>query len=147
MTKPLCCVIFTKGKIMKDQIYYVGKTNHGNGLFAKRRIESGEIIFVRPEGQVYTREELQRDERRSDHFLQVGKDQFVYVDFPEHCLNHSCAPNVRIVGNYTIAMRGICIGEELTVDYSTFMGTDWTMSCGCGSPDCKMVIQGRANYK
>ena len=132
---------------MKDQIYCVKKTNYGNGLFAKRGIEPGETIYVRPEGQVYTREELQRDERRSDHFLQVEKDQFVYIDFPEHCLNHSCAPNARIVGNCTRAIRAIDVGEEVTIDYSTFMGPDWTMSCRCGSPDCKKVIQGRANYK
>ena len=132
---------------MKDQIYCVKQTEHGNGLFAKREIEPGETIYVRPEGQVYTREELQRDERRTDHFLQVGRDMFVFIPYPAHCLNHSCAPNARIVGNRTIAMRGICIGEEVTIDYSTFMGPDWTMSCGCGSPDCKMVIQGRANYK
>ena len=126
-------------------MYYTAPaTNHdGFGLFANKAIEKGEVIYSHPnKTSLLSRKEVEEDARRNDHFLQVGKDLFSYVDFPEHCLNHSCSPNVVIVVGKTVATKEIAAGEELLADYRQFMGPEWSMYCGC----CHRTIQGRAHY-
>ena len=59
-------------------------------------------------------------------------------------LNHSCDPNVGILGDITFAaMRDIAVDEELTFDYA--MGDNEIgieMQCNCGSPLCRRTITG-----
>ncbi len=60
------------------------------------------------------------------------------------CLNHSCAPNVGIVGQIVFrAMRDIAPGEELTFDYATGDDDDWEMDCACGAPGCRGRVTGQ----
>lgn len=60
------------------------------------------------------------------------------------CLNHSCDPNVRIVGQITFrAMRDIDVGEELTFDYATGDDDDWEMECACGSLEFRGRVSGK----
>jgi hypothetical protein len=60
------------------------------------------------------------------------------------CLNHSCDPNVQIVGQIAFrAMRDIDPGEELTFDYATGDDDDWEMECACGVPRCRGQVTGR----
>lgn len=57
--------------------------------------------------------------------------------------NHSCDPNVKIVGRDFIAIRDIQENEPITFDYET---TEWEMdepfTCGCGTESCRRRIQG-----
>ena len=41
------------------------------------------------------------------------------------------------------AIRPILAGEEVTHDYSTFLGADdvWTMPCNCGEVDCRKRVR------
>ena len=60
------------------------------------------------------------------------------------CLNHSCEPNVGIVGQIVFrAMRDIMPGEELTFDYATGDDDDWKMECRCGAADCRGTVTGQ----
>ncbi len=58
-------------------------------------------------------------------------------------LNHSCAPNARVVGRTVIALRPITLGEEITFNYNT---TEYEVacpfSCWCGTADCAGEIGG-----
>lgn len=56
-------------------------------------------------------------------------------------LNHSCEPNVGILGQIIfVAMRDIDRGEELTTDYAMFGANPKPMRCNCRSAGCRGLI-------
>jgi len=62
---------------------------------------------------------------------------------PNWLINHSCDPNVKVVGRLVIlAACDIQAGGELTVDYGTIAagGPPWSMECLCGSRLCRKII-------
>jgi D-alanine-D-alanine ligase len=53
-------------------------------------------------------------------------------------INHSCDPNAWIEGLDLVARRAIAAGEEITVEYATFVaGTGESFDCQCGAGDCR----------
>lgn len=63
----------------------------------------------------------------------------------EAYLNHSCNPNIYIDGQIVFrALRDINIGEELTIDYASFMIVDRAIieQCTCRSTNCRGKIRG-----
>jgi len=58
--------------------------------------------------------------------------------------NHSCSPNAYIEDNTIRALRDIVIGEEITIDYGSFIVHDYIIvdKCKCGSTDCRKTITG-----
>jgi D-alanine-D-alanine ligase len=53
-------------------------------------------------------------------------------------INHSCDPNAWIEGLDLVARRAIPAGEEITVEYATFVaGTGVSFDCQCGASDCR----------
>jgi len=53
-------------------------------------------------------------------------------------INHSCDPNAWIEGLDLVARRAISAGEEITVEYATFVaGTGASFDCQCGAGDCR----------
>jgi len=53
-------------------------------------------------------------------------------------INHSCDPNAWIEGLDLVARRPIEAGEEITVEYATFIaGTGDSFDCHCGAGDCR----------
>jgi len=57
--------------------------------------------------------------------------------------NHSCSPNTLYDGLNVVAIRKIQKGEELTLDYSSFLDeTAETFQCHCNSPECRKIIRG-----
>lgn len=58
-------------------------------------------------------------------------------------LNHSCAPNVGVMGNIVFGtMHNIAPGEEITTDYALFDVGTAPMECACGSVECRGVVTG-----
>ena len=56
-------------------------------------------------------------------------------------LNHSCEPNIGILGQILfVAMRDIQAEEELTIDYAMFGADKEPMPCNCQSPACRGII-------
>lgn len=56
-------------------------------------------------------------------------------------INHSCDPNAWIEGLDLVARRPIDAGEEITVDYATFIaGTGEPFDCRCGAEDCRGTV-------
>jgi D-alanine-D-alanine ligase len=58
-------------------------------------------------------------------------------------INHSCEPNAWLEGLDVVARRAIRSGEEITMDYATFMNEAMpSFECFCGSSRCRGTIHG-----
>lgn len=121
------------------------RSNQEFMLVASAEVPSGEQLFL-IDGEV--------TETPSRYSLQVGRE--LHLDLPQGCgeqeimdryfwrfMNHSCAPNARVVGRQVLAVRDIAAGEQITFHYNT---TEYEMaepfSCGCGAESCAGVVSG-----
>jgi uncharacterized protein len=131
---------------------------HGTGLFARHAIPSGAVV-CRLGGRLVSQRELGALISRPaatggeiddpDGYVDsiiVGRDLHLVLPPGQlaHYGNHSCDPNLRWAGAYTLAARRtICRGEELTNDYATSTGVDsFEMPCSCGASLCRGVVTG-----
>jgi D-alanine-D-alanine ligase len=126
----------------------------GYGIRALRPLAQGEPIFTGEERyqRLATRAHVEAawSAQELDWFRQyaypVGKDVFIlWDDRPEDWApqNHSCEPNTGYRGLNVVALRPIETGEELTLDYATFMpATMRPFECRCGSARCRGTITG-----
>lgn len=119
----------------------------GKGVFAKEDIGKGEFI-----GGLYgqffqAQESMDLPDEWRDHIMQCAphlwracksKDEAVQY------LNHSCEPNVGVLGFFDfVAMRDIKAGEELTTDYAMQDDSNWLVpggKCLCEAQNCRGVI-------
>jgi hypothetical protein len=124
-------------------IVYTAKGPTGRGLFAAKRILTGQRIleFTGPWLTFAEAVGLGEDER---YTIQVGPDAYIDPSPPGRFTNHSCDPNAAVrclAGASLYAVSDIEKGGEITFDYSTTMDEQhWTMECNCGSAACRGVI-------
>jgi hypothetical protein len=129
----------------------VRKVRNGRGLIATRSFRTGQLI-AQIEGKVVTAEEVwgywEVDERLGANCIRFDDDHFLNPDGHIGAFaNHSCNPNTALVkrGRKLIikAIAPIAAGDELTHDYSTYIGKDdvWTMRCNCGEENCRSVVK------
>ncbi len=134
--------------------FAVRKSKFGKCIFATKRIKKGETVcFLK--GKAISTSEVKRlyetgKERRGDP-LQIEDDEYIDLDEPYVCINHSCNPNAHMRGrNELVAIRNIGTGGEITFDYSTTMWDEkwsdfkepkWSMKCRCGNRNCRGVIK------
>ncbi|MDO1450771.1 SET domain-containing protein-lysine N-methyltransferase [Rhodocytophaga aerolata] len=119
----------------------------GRGLFAKEAIDKGEIISVRG-GHILTREMEEILTKPVGYWAYPIADELVLaplrtaeVETVMMFLNHSCEPNVGILGQILfVAMREIMPDEELTIDYAMFGADKEPMPCNCRSSHCRGLI-------
>jgi len=131
---------------------YVVELDHdqtGYGMYAATAIDPGERIS-RGEGQPHTLVTRghaaanwpARELRWLEQYGYPLNDE-VLVTWgadPEQWspINHSCDPNAWIEGLDLVARRPIEAGEEITIEYATFVaGTGETFDCHCGADDCR----------
>jgi SET domain-containing protein len=120
---------------------------HGRGLFARTAIRKGEVVSVRG-GHILTPAMMRGRRKPAGYWGYPIADGFVLgpltlreVESVMMFLNHSCAPNVGILGQIIfVAMRNIRAGEELTIDYAMFGGDPKPMRCRCGAARCRGVV-------
>jgi D-alanine-D-alanine ligase len=131
-----------------------GSSVSGYGIFASRAIQKGEVVFA-GEGlsqRIITKKYVdanwnKRQKQDFRHYAYpVGKDVYVlWDDNPVNWApqNHSCEPNTQYEGLNVVAIRDIPAGEELTLDYATFLDeTTEPFVCQCGSENCREYIVG-----
>jgi uncharacterized protein len=111
----------------------------GYGLFARRSIAPGELVF---RGKA-----LQTSSQRCTHSIQVDWDKHVTMDVPAILVNHSCDANLGIQENDQGAfdfysLQPIPIHAELLWDYETAESQISNFSCACGAPDCRGELRG-----
>jgi uncharacterized protein len=119
----------------------------GRGLFAIKPIRKGEIVSVRG-GHIITRQMEQKMKKSPGYWGYPIAEEFVLAPFSVQevedvmmFLNHSCEPNLGILGQIIfVAMRNIDSGEELTIDYAMFGADKEPMRCNCRSSNCRGLI-------
>jgi len=122
----------------------IKKSNSGNGLFTKKLIKKGSIVF-------HFDGKIGDDAHTNPESLQIDDDKFLESATKFHdFLNHSCEPNCYIGWENLnlIALRDIQIGEELSFNYNTSeydlinSATPSSFKCKCNSKDCISEIKG-----
>lgn len=141
-------------KFVKGKKIYEKKGKLGEGVFAKRNIKKGEILFVMG-GYILTIE----DENKlkgvlADKPIEISEDFSIGPRkpsdiplMPQHYVNHSCNPNAGFKGQiFMVAMRDIKNGEEIAYDYAMVMHPNedsnsyFKIKCLCGSPNCRGYV-------
>lgn len=122
--------------------FYIAECSFGRGLFAKRDIRKGEVIFMFTGKLIDFNQTVNKQDNFGDP-LQIGKNLYINLEEPMRFINHSCNPNTGIKNDIVlIALKDIRKGEELYFDYSTTMDEDhWVMQCKCGNTNCRKVIK------
>ena len=122
---------------------------HGKGLFCKAGecIKKGEIVVIKGGYELHRKELSTKSE--IDSYLPIGDDLFLGAkkadeeELVKIYINHSCVPNVGMEGDRTfIAIKDICEGEELVIDYAFIDNEKYSFQCTCGSKCCRKVIGG-----
>jgi len=77
-----------------------------------------------------------------DFGILIGTLDYRQIKHISNFLNHSCNPNLVYSGeDMIIAKREILAGEELTLDYGSFIvNVDQDFLCGCNSLKCRHQI-------
>jgi len=134
-----------------------GNSISGFGIYANRDIAEGEYIFPgeeKPQRLVTLRhveKNWAEDEKETfrRYAYPISKEVFLLWDndptkwAPQ---NHSCDPNTAYNGLNVVAIRPIAKGEELTLDYATFLDKNMQpFHCLCGASNCRGLIIGMPN--
>ncbi len=131
-----------------------GNAIAGYGIYANQNINENEIIFQGEEmaQRIVTRSYVDQywTEKEKEVFRQyaypVSKEVFILWDTnpvswaPQ---NHSCEPNTYYEGLNVLALRNISKGEELTLDYASFLDEHMEpFTCHCGAIHCRGWVTG-----
>ncbi|MBS4044627.1 MAG: SET domain-containing protein-lysine N-methyltransferase [Chitinophagaceae bacterium] len=140
----------------KKQLPFIMKGNAiaGYGIYATKNIEEGEIIFKGEEKaqRIVTKKYVEENwtEKDKEDFARyaypISNNVFVLWDedaknwAPQ---NHSCNANTAYLGLNVVALNSIQIGEELTLDYASFLNEEaQSFTCSCKSKNCRGIISG-----
>lgn len=112
---------------------------HGQGVFAARRFEAGEVII---DGcrKVLSDEAANALPEEEKNFLSVIDGEYILMEPPSRFVNHSCSPNARGTGVQDVAIRVIDAGDEITVDYVAEQVPRLRLQCNCGGRNCKGML-------
>ena len=119
----------------------------GVGLFATAPFPAGEIVSGFGGHVMSLADFEQLSEHQQTHSLQISEELFMVAPSegePADHFNHSCLPNLGIVGNVLLAtMRPVRAGEELTFDYAMCDADSYDeFECQCLSPACRGKVTG-----
>ncbi|MFM7510179.1 MAG: SET domain-containing protein-lysine N-methyltransferase [Bacteroidota bacterium] len=137
--------------------YMKGNSIAGYGIYAKQKIEAGQIVFV-GEGRaqrLITKSEVDQNWNQDEKLLfrryayPISEEVYILWDndpadwAPQ---NHSCDANTVFDGLNVVATRTVAADEELTLDYAQFLdATTEPFECSCGSALCRGKIEGTPN--
>lgn len=117
----------------------------GRAVFARAHVAAGCVVSVWG-GIEVSGPELAGFPQLRRLAVQVGEDRYLLSvhEGPEDWINHSCDPNVGLVGDITlVALRDILPGEEVTYDYAMTDGSPYDeFNCSCASPLCRGCVRG-----
>lgn len=124
--------------------YYISNSKISNqGVFSKKDIKKGEIIFILKGVLHKCRITTKKEAMKNPNMMGVGENTWIHPTSPGVFINHSCDPNAGIKGSVTfVALKNIKKNEEITFDYSISEDSPWEMKCNCGSLNCRRIIRG-----
>jgi uncharacterized protein len=126
--------------------------NKGKGIFALKDFKKDEFILEITGEVIETDKPSSYPDHIREHWGPMGKfgDKFRFIrpEKPWMYMNHSCDSNAGIINDRRlIAARDIKKGKEITIDYSTMYiesltegEKKFTMTCMCGSKNCRKII-------
>ena len=117
----------------------------GHGLVATRPIPRGSLVWVKDDlDQVVAQEALAAlpavgRETALRYSSPYGPGALVLFWDHARFINHSCSPASLVAGGrFSIAVRDIAAGEEITEDYACLsLFPDESFTCHCGSSRCR----------
>ncbi|KAL3791070.1 hypothetical protein ACHAWO_001981 [Cyclotella atomus] len=122
----------------------IQKTNGQWGVHSTRTFTKGEIVI-----SSNLKNNSKPTATSCAHSIQIGWSRHILMNLPARYLNHSCSPNVGVLGlnangSYNFAaLKDIGCKEELRFDYET---TEFEIGaftqCSCGSPNCRKTVHG-----
>ena len=123
---------------------------HGRGLFATAPISKGEVVAAKG-GHIIDRAQLHAiTPKLGPVEIQIGDDLFIAPVTEEEretsmlYSNHSCDANLGMRGEVTfVALRDIRAGDELTHDWCVTDDDDYSVTCNCGSTNCRHTLTGK----
>jgi hypothetical protein len=133
---------------------FVKQKGAGYGVFAKKPIKKGEMLFVMG-GYILTIKDennlrgivADKPIEISEHFSIGPRKPSDIPRMPQHYVNHSCKPNAGFKGQlFMVALKTIKVGEEIAYDYAMVMhpnkdsNGDFCFDCVCGSKLCRGTI-------
>jgi len=144
-------------RIKQKKYFLKGNSISGYGIYAASNISENEFIFRGEEAAqrlvtlryVEKNWGLKEKEIFRKYAYPVSKNVFLLWDSnPSEWApqNHSCDPNTVYDGLNVKAIRNIMKGEELTLDYSSFLDEHMeSFQCKCGVVGCRGFITGIQN--
>jgi len=119
----------------------------GVGLFATRSFGTGEIVSGFGGHVLPLAEFEQLPEDQQIHSLQISESLFMVCPAqgePADFFNHSCSPNLGILGNILlVTMQPVAVGEELTFDYAMCDADSYDeFECHCLAANCRGKVTG-----
>jgi len=125
---------------------------HGFSLLAKRNLSPDDLVYsdemnaVRIATRDYVNKHWTKNEIATfdKYAWPVGDNTYAIWDSDSSKwkpINHSCDPNCWMSGLDVVARRSIKAGEELTLDYSTFLPSHPEFECWCGSKMCRKNLK------
>ena len=134
---------------------YVQMTHKGLGLFAKRKFNKGEILWIIDDNDAKI---PLTDYYQMEPELRKKLDIYSYMDDNFRVIipwdngkyvNHSCAPNSTGLSNFdnlSIAQRDIEEGEEIVENYSSYFGHFESFQCACKHPNCVGTVSSTQEF-
>lgn len=118
----------------------------GYGIFAKKFIPKGTIVYVKDSLEIevddeqYTKHSKpMQDEIEKYSYIDERGIRILSWDLGKY-VNHNCNRNTISTGyGFEIAVRDIHPGEEITDEYGIFNLAN-SFPCGCGSSNCRGKI-------
>jgi D-alanine-D-alanine ligase len=126
----------------------------GYGIYANRDFMAGDVVFKGEERSQriatrrYVRQNWSDDEKEAFRNYAYPLSDEVFILWDENPAawspqNHSCDPNTTYEGLNLIALRPIRQGDEITLDYTTYLNEAMEpFECHCGAPNCRGWITG-----
>jgi len=122
---------------------------NGKGMIALDPFVAGEILIIF--GGEYTDAKGAEEARSKGKLVMRWDDDLFSVEERGedlgYFINHSCEANAWMKDAFTVvAMRGIKVGEEITVDYALWEADEKYIAeweCACGSPLCRKKLTGK----
>lgn len=124
---------------------------NGRGIVALRRFAPGALL-CKLKGRVVSSQMVwsywKTNPQQAANCIRFDSDD--YLDPADELgafANHSCSPNCGLFREARFlvfrAVKVIAPHDEVTHDYSTFVGRDdvWTMPCNCGESTCRRRVR------
>jgi uncharacterized protein len=143
----------------RPAVVALAETAYGLGVFATDDLPAG-TAATPIAGRLCSLADVPRSE--IGHALWLGGESWMLLEAPARYVNHSCAPNARIMaaadGRHIVTKRPVRAGEQITITYDVVSAAEfaadgddpmfrfwhprWSFDCRCGAPSCRGRIDG-----